>query len=77
MVLKLFSIAILVLVVACSPKPKELKFSDFKISKIIYPIEGDSSRSFTFEASIPVFEGGSQQLIDSINTFIGQTFFEH
>jgi hypothetical protein len=72
-----FSLAILVLVVACNQKPNELKFSDFKISNIKYPIEGDSSRSFSYEASVPVFEDGNQQLIDSINTFISQTFFEH
>lgn len=72
-----FSIAILVMLVACNPKPKDLKFSVFKISKIKYPIEGDSTRSFTYEACVPVFEEGSQQLIDSINTFIGQSFFEH
>jgi hypothetical protein len=72
-----FTIAILVLVVSCNSKHKELKFSDFKISNIKYPIEGDSTRSFTYEASIPVFEDGSQQLIDSINIFISQKFFEH
>lgn len=71
------SLIVLGLVLACNQKPKELKYSDFKISKIKYPIEGDSSRSFTYEASIPVFEDGSQQLIDSINTFISQSFFEH
>jgi hypothetical protein len=71
------SLIILGLVLACNQKPKELKYSDFKISKIKYPAKGDSSSSFTYEASIPVFEDGSQQLIDSINIFIGQTFFEH
>jgi hypothetical protein len=80
MKLKLNSVLLLVilcLVLACNQKPKELKFSDYEISKIKYPIEGDSSRGFTYEAIIPVFEDGSQQLIDSINIFIGQTFFEH
>ncbi len=71
------SIALLVLVAACNQKPKELKFSDFKIANTQFPIAGDSSRSCTFEASIPIFEEGNQQLIDSINTFIGKTFFEH
>ena len=54
-----------------------MKWISYEISKIKYPIVGDSSRGFTYEASIPVFEDGSQQLIDSINIFIGQTFFEH
>jgi hypothetical protein len=72
-----FLIFILVLVVACNQKPKELKCSYYKISNIKYPIEGDSSCSFAYEACVPVFEEGSQQLIDSINTFISQAFYEH
>jgi hypothetical protein len=70
-------LVILSLVLACNQKAKELKFSDYKISKIKFPTKGDSSSSFTYEASVPIFEDGSQQLIDSINIFIGQTFFEH
>lgn len=64
------------LIAACNQKPKELRFSNFIIANTQYPIAGDSSRSCTFEANIPIFEDGNQQLIDSINTFIAKTFFE-
>ncbi len=80
MKLKLNSVLLIVLLVlfaACNQKPKELKFSNFKIANKQFPIVGDSSRSCTFEANIPIFEDGNQQLIDSINTFIAQTFFEN
>jgi hypothetical protein len=72
-----FSLAILFLVIACNQKSKELKFIDYKIINIKYPVDGDSSRGFSYEANFPIFEDGNQQLIDSINTFISQTFFEH
>lgn len=58
-----------------APKEPDLKFKNIKIEKTNYPIPGDSSRSCSFTASVPVFESGNKQLIDSINTFIAQTFF--
>jgi hypothetical protein len=64
------------LIAACNQKPKELRFSNFIIANTQYPIAGDSTRSCTFEANIPIFEDGNPLLIDSINTFIAKTFFE-
>jgi hypothetical protein len=73
----MLAITLLVLVAACNKKPKVLKFSNFIIANTQYPVKGDSSRNCSFKASIPIFDQGNQQVIDSLNAFIVQTFFEN
>lgn len=70
------AILALIFIASCNQKPKELKFSKFEINNIKYPIPCDSLRSCSFNASIPIFESGNQQLIDSMNAYIAQSFFE-
>lgn len=69
------AILALVFVAACQQKPKLFKYSNYSFSSTQFPVKNDSSRSCTFTAQIPIIEDGNEALVDSINAFIGKTFF--
>jgi hypothetical protein len=69
------AIVVLVFAAACNQKPKPFMFSNYSVSFTQLPIPNDSSRSCTFSVNIPMIEDGNPILVDSINAFIGNTFF--